>query len=453
MHQDVFEWTGKIRRHLTVVLARELDMGDVSGTDAAKAVEEFAEIERLAAVAKVRAARRVAETEAYRRAGDNDAAGWLARTTGSSKRDAERSLAAATALDDLDATREAAERGELSEQQLREITDAATANPDAEQELLDAARTESMAGLKDRALKAKASAGDKSTRHERVRLSRRLRHGVDAEGAFWLQFRHTADVGARMLAALRPYEDAVFARNRGRGVRETREAYAADALAEALGVTGTDPAAEAAANGTAANPAAAATDPASADPGRRGRPNVKVIVRVDLPALRRGHTEPGELAEIAGIGPVPISTIRHMLDDAFLAAVLTDGIDVRTVTHLGRRPNAFQQTVLELTHPRCDVEGCSREMFLEADHRVDWSTVKVTDLTNIDKLCEHHHDLKTNQGWRLVAGTGKRPFVPPDHPDHPGNAPPTGDHPPQPTRDRPGPRNRRPRVRAGPAPP
>ena len=129
MHQDVFEWTGKIRRHLTVVLARELDMGDVSGADAAKAVEEFAEIERLAAVAKVRAARRVAETEAYRRAGDNDAAGWFARTTGSSKRDAERSLAAATALDDLDATREAAERGELSEQQLREITDAATANP------------------------------------------------------------------------------------------------------------------------------------------------------------------------------------------------------------------------------------------------------------------------------------------------------------------------------------
>ena len=246
-----------------------------------------------------------------------------------------------------------------------------------------------------------------------------------------------------------------FARNRGRGVRETREAYAADALAEALGVTGDDPATEAAANGTAADPAAA-TDPASAAPGRRGRPNVKVIVRVDLPALRRGHTQPGELAEIAGVGPVPVSTIRHMLDDAFLAAVLTDGIDVRTVTHFGRHPNAFQQTVLELTHPRCDVEGCSREMFLEADHRVDWSTVKVTDLTNIDKLCEHHHDLKTNQGWRLVAGTGKRPFVPPDHPDHPdhpGNAPPTGDHPPQPARDRPGPRNRRPRVRAGPAPP
>ena len=450
MHQDVFEWTGKIRRHLTVVLARELDMGDVCGTDAAKAVEEFAEIERLAAVAKVRAARRVAETEAYRRAGDNDAAGWLARTTGSSKRDAERSLAAATALDDLDATREAAERGELSEQQLREITDAATANPDAEADLLDAARTESMAGLKDRALKAKASAGDRATRHERVRLSRRLRHGVDAEGAFWLQFRHTADVGARMLAALRPYEDAVFARNRGRGVRETREAYAADALAEALGVTGDDPAcpggddpaAEAAANGTAANPTAAATDPASVTARRRGRPNVKVIVRVDLPALRRGHTEPGELAEIAGIGPVPVSTIRHMLDDAFLAAVLTDGIDVRTVTHLGRRPNAFQQTVLELTHSRCDVEGCSREMFLEADHRVDWSTVKVTDLTNIDKLCEHHHDLKTNQGWRLVAGTGKRPFVPPDHPDHPANAPPTADSAP-PAQRRPGPTIRR----------
>ncbi len=147
MNQDVFVWTGRIRRHLAGVLAHELDLSDATGEEAARVVEEYAEIERLAAVAKVRAARRVAETEAYKRSGDKDAAGWFARRTGSSKRDAERSLAAAKAMDGLDATRAAAERGELSEQQLREITDAATANPAAEQDLLDAARTESFAGL------------------------------------------------------------------------------------------------------------------------------------------------------------------------------------------------------------------------------------------------------------------------------------------------------------------
>ncbi len=410
MNSEVFDWTGRIRRHLTVVLAQELDMADATGEEAAQAVEEFAEIERLAAVAKVRAARRVAETEAYKRSGDKDAAGWFARTTGSSKRDAERSLAAAKSLDDLDATREAAERGELSEQQLREIADAATANPAAEQDLLDAAKTETFAGLKDRALKAKASAGDRRTRHERIRLSRYVRHGVDREGAFWMSVRNTADVGARMVAVLRRHEDEIFERNRGAGIREKREAYAADALADAL---------------CGPLDAPVAGDQPVAAPTRRARPAVKVIVRVDLAALRRGHTEPGELAEIAGLGHVPVATIREMLHDAFLAAVLTDGTDVRTVTHHGRRPNAFQQTVLELTHPACDVEGCSRQWFLEADHRIDWSKVQLTDLTNLDRLCEHHHDLKTHHGWRLAPGTGKRPFLPPDDTDQsPGADPP-----------------------------
>ena len=85
MNSEVFDWTGRIRRHLTVVLAQELDMADATGEEAAQAVEEFAEIERLAAVAKVRAARRVAETEAYKRSGDKDAAGWFARGSSSAE--------------------------------------------------------------------------------------------------------------------------------------------------------------------------------------------------------------------------------------------------------------------------------------------------------------------------------------------------------------------------------
>jgi hypothetical protein len=37
----------------------------------------------------------------------------------------------------------------------------------------------------------------------------------------------------------------------------------------------------------------------------------------------------------------------------------------------------------------------------------------------LDKLCRFHHRLKTNEGWALVEGTGKRDFVPPDDPRHP----------------------------------
>jgi hypothetical protein len=51
----------------------------------------------------------------------------------------------------------------------------------------------------------------------------------------------------------------------------------------------------------------------------------------------------------------------------------------------------------------------------------------------LDRLCSRHHALKTNDGWALIHGTGKRPFVPPDDPRHPRRQrPPPGmdAHPP-----------------------
>src|SRR5690606_29520668 len=103
----------------------------------------------------------------------------------------------------------------------------------------------------------------------------------------------------------------------------------------------------------------------------------------------------------------------------------------------------------ELTHPTCDAEGCSRTMFLETDHRTGYAITHTTDLADLDRLCEHHHDLKTNEGWRLVNGRGKRPFVPPDDPRHPDHPPETRtDATPTRPRDRAGPTTRRRRSSA-----
>ena len=33
---------------------------------------------------------------------------------------------------------------------------------------------------------------------------------------------------------------------------------------------------------------------------------------IDHTALIRGHTEPGEKCEIAGVGPVPVATVKAM---------------------------------------------------------------------------------------------------------------------------------------------
>jgi hypothetical protein len=116
--------------------------------------------------------------------------------------------------------------------------------------------------------------------------------------------------------------------------------------------------------------------------------------------------------------------VRDLIDtgDPFLAAVVTKGERVVGVAHLGRRPTAAQQTALEWLYPTCAAQGCGAVAFLEFDHRVDWARSHVTVLDLLDRLCSHHHDLKTIDGWALVAGRGKRPFVPSEDPRHPRNA-------------------------------
>jgi len=73
--------------------------------------------------------------------------------------------------------------------------------------------------------------------------------------------------------------------------------------------------------------------------------------------------------------------------------------------------------------PTCTAKGCSRTQFVENDHRIEWTKTKHTRLDELDPLCTHHHDLKTNRRWALTAGTGKRPMVAPQDPRHPHPTP------------------------------
>jgi hypothetical protein len=107
--------------------------------------------------------------------------------------------------------------------------------------------------------------------------------------------------------------------------------------------------------------------------------------------------------------------------DAFLAAIIGKGQQVIGVAHLGRKALAIQQTALEWLNPVCAADGCTDHARLETDHNNPWSRCKVTLTDLLDRLCDHHHDLKTFQNWSLIDGRGKRPFVPPTDPRHPEN--------------------------------
>ena len=148
-------------------------------------------------------------------------------------------------------------------------------------------------------------------------------------------------------------------------------------------------------------------------------------MRVDHSALLRGYPVEAETCEVAGLGPLSPKAVIDMIDcgDPFIKAVVTKGKDVASVAHLGRRPNAHQQSALDWLFPTCAAEGCgTRGQFCQADHREDWARTHYTVLGLIDRLCRYHHALKTTKGWALVEGRGKRAFVPPEDPRHPRHA-------------------------------
>jgi len=107
-------------------------------------------------------------------------------------------------------------------------------------------------------------------------------------------------------------------------------------------------------------PAAPTSTTAPQPPTRRSDPRYLALLRVDLTALHRGRVTGDELCEIAGVGPIPVTVARDLLGDAVLKLVITRGIDVATVTHLGRGPTAAQRIALAWTSPHCSGLGCPR---------------------------------------------------------------------------------------------
>ncbi|MDQ4133542.1 MAG: hypothetical protein M3179_10125, partial [Actinomycetota bacterium] len=315
-------------------------------------------------------------------------------------------LATARRLRSLPAVSAAARRGELSPSQASAIAEAAELNPGAETRLVQKAGCASLAELRDDCAATKAAVSDAEAQRRRIHARRYLRSRTDAEGGGHLHFYDTPEIVAEIEKALAPRRDELWRAARAAGKPERVEACAADALAEAVKAT----------------PAEA--PPAPSRNGFKSGGLDKLIARIDLSAWLRGYPVDEETCELVGYGPVAVSALRDMVasGDPFLAAVATKGVDVVSVAHLGRRPTAHQQTALEWLFPTCAAEGCNERVRLENDHRAPWADTHITLLGLLERLCARDHWLKTHRGWALVAGTGKRPFVPPDDPRHPRSA-------------------------------
>jgi hypothetical protein len=373
-------------------LLGRLDLASLLPTSLPELIALGERIERLGHGLKTRAAARVADSAVWRADGDRSPEDWLARQTGASKADAGRLVATGRQLEALPVVAEAAARGELSARQAEAIAGAATADPGAQSRLLGKAKDASLRELQDECRRTRANAEpDPDAAARRAHAKRSCRTWTDPDGVTGhLHMSGPVAEMARVDNALRHRADQTFRAARAAGRREPSEAYTFDAAVELLTSTGDGPAA-----------------PVGSD--------AKIIVRVDHTALLRGRTVEGETCEIAGIGPVPVGTVREWLDEAFIAVVLTKGQDVQKVVHLGRRFTATQRTALQWQDPICARKGCTNRLRLEYDHFEDWATTHTTRVPAARRFCHPCHELKS-AGWQVSDpdANGECTFTPPD---------------------------------------
>jgi hypothetical protein len=390
----------KLENALALVqeVVEELDPERVTGEGATRILERLIKIERAVAAGRLAFARRASECMTWRQEGHRSAADWLAQKSKTSVSEAIALLETANRLPGLPDTLDALRRGSLSVPQVREISAAATVDPSSEKDLIEAAGYLSLKGLQYRARLVRAAASDESERAAALRKGRCMRHWMDPEGAFHLHARLTPDDGAGVLALVRSRANFVADEAKQAGLPpEPQAAYEADALV-AL-VRGDD---------------RLATFQGSV--GGRQR-NPAVVFHVSLAALRRGRLEDGELCEVPGVGPVPLGVIENVLGDAWAKLVVSDGVDVTTVCHLGRTVPAHVESALEARDRTCVVPGCDVSLSLEIDHwKVPFAAGGPTALWNLCRICHFHHQMKTYEGYGLRGGPGRWEWVPPPGP-------------------------------------
>ena len=471
----MFDWIDIVNNSLRNLVGG-LEPGTLSGDQAALLVRKLAEVERLAAAGKALAAARVDESNRWRRDGHRSAAHWMAAQTGSSVRGAMEAIDTAKRVAKLPQVEEAFRAGELSAAQAGEISAAATASPQSEHDLLNAAKTETLAGLREHCRRTRhAALPDEAARNEAIRLSRYFRPHKAPDGAFEAAIRGTNLDGATLMAALDPFQKQIFDNARRNGDREPYEAYAFDALI-ALAQSRTQPApptatttptttapatTSAPTSGPKPTPTSPPTSPSTSDPAPAPTsprtpppaplpapspssslpppptptqppppsppspspsmiadgPAAMIHVRVDHTALRRGHTIDGEICEIPGIGPIPVATATMLAADAIINVLLVDGVDVTRIAHTGRTVTAHQRTALRERSSTCEVPGCDARNNLEIDHDDPWRSPRTP--------------ASTTSTCSAAGTTTRRPTAATDSPAHPETA--NGTHPLRPT--------------------
>jgi hypothetical protein len=299
-------------------------------------------------------------------------------------------LETARRLEDLRETAEAVRAGELSEAQAAEVAAAAAKDPGSEHRLLETVRgSKSFKRVRDACRDVKMRAGDDRAKAQWLHEQRSANWWTDTNGHFRLDAKLSPDDAVWVRSALELKTEEIYRAARAANRVERHAALRADALVAVI--TGNAP-----------------------------KKPLDGRLHADRAALDRGFVEPGEQCELEGIGPIPVTMARAMLDDARITLVGHD--DSGAITHISslkRTIPARLRRWVEEAYPCCGVEGCTDTWRLEIDHIRAVEDGGPTEKQNLWRICRHHHKLKTFYNYRVIG----RSLVAPDDPDPPGDPP------------------------------
>jgi hypothetical protein len=357
-----------------------------TGDDCRVLAEQLSVAAKACAAAGARMAARAASCGAHRQAGYRDSEQWLARATGTTAADAAAALEVAKRIDDCPATKAALANGSLSLTQAREITRTEAVVRGSEAELVTVATSSDIKSLRDKARSVRLNALDVDRLHARQLAARQVQHWRDELGMVRISACLTPDVGVPLVNRLEAETGRIRREARRAGSTDSYAAHAADALAKMVSGEGK---------------------------GHVTRADLNLVC--DLRAWRRGHAHDGEVSAIVGGAPIPVAVIKELSKDAFLKAVIHDGVRIDTVAHFGRHINAELRTALELGNPpnfegmTCVDDGCGRRAGLEIDHDDPVAHHGPTSFANLNPRCWPGHQEKTERDRKagLLGGAGR----------------------------------------------
>jgi uncharacterized protein DUF222/HNH endonuclease len=111
----------------------------------------------------------------------------------------------------------------------------------------------------------------------------------------------------------------------------------------------------------------------------------------------------GEVAEIAGVGPVSAEVARRLACDAdvVLSVEGRDGC-ILDQGRARRDPTVAQRIEIDRRDKGCRFPGCNYNEFTNVHHVRHWTKGGETNLDNLVTLCGRHHSAVHELGWAMV---------------------------------------------------